>query len=55
MDLVAKVIEGEDAIEEHEDAVGDVEVVFGLRAGMRADVFELTNDVVGAVADALRR
>ena len=47
MDLVAKVIEGEDAIEEHQDAVGDVEVIFG--AG--ADIFELADDVVGAIAD----
>ena len=41
------MIEGEDAVEEHQDAVGDVEIVFG----MVAYVFQLANDVVGAIAD----
>src|SRR5580692_9323312 len=35
------------AVEEHEHAVGDVEVVFG----MLSDVFETADDVVGAVTD----
>ena len=47
MDLVVEVIEGEDAIEEHQDAVGDVEVVLGVVA----DVFELADGIVGAIAD----
>ena len=47
MNLVAEVIEGEDAVEEHQDAVGDVEVVFGAVA----DVFELADDVVGTIAN----
>ncbi len=47
VDLMAQVIEGEDAIEEHEDAVGNMEVVLGAVA----DVFELANDVIGAIAD----
>ena len=47
VDLVAKVIEGEHAIEEHEHAVGDVEVVFGVVA----DILQLAHDVVGAIAD----
>ena len=47
VNLVAEMIEGENAIEEHEDTVGDVEIVFS----MLANFFELANDVVGAVAD----
>ena len=47
MDLVAEVIEGEDAIEEHENAVGDVEIILGVAA----NVFQLADDVVGAIAD----
>ena len=47
MDLMAQVIEGEHAVEEHEDAVGDVEVVLGVVS----DVFEAAHDVIGAIAD----
>jgi hypothetical protein len=47
MDLVAQVVEGEDAVEKHEHAVGDVEVVFCLLS----DVFEAADNVVGAITD----
>ena len=47
MDLVAQVIEGEDTIEEHQDTVGDIKIVFGVVA----DIFQLANDVIGAIAD----
>ncbi len=47
VDLVAEMIEGEDAIEKHKDAVGDIEIV----DGEGSDVFEAADDVVGAIAD----
>ena len=47
VDLVAEVIEGEDAVEEHEDAVGNVEIV----GGVFTDIFETADDVIGAIAD----
>ncbi len=50
MDLVAEVIEGEHAVEKHQDAVGDVEVV----GGMLSDVFEAAHDVIGEIADRAR-
>ena len=47
MDLVPQVIEGEQAVEEHQHAVGDIEVVLGALA----DFFKLANDVVGEVSN----
>ena len=47
MDLVAQVIEGEHAIEEHQHAIGNVEIVDGVLA----DVLQSAHDVVGAIAD----
>src|SRR5580658_6625057 len=41
------MIEGKHAVEKHQDAIGDVEVV----GGVLSDVFEATHDVVGAIAD----
>ncbi len=46
MDLVAQVVESENTVEEHQDAVGDVEVI----GGVASDIFEATHDVVGAIA-----
>ena len=48
VDLVAEVVEGEHAVEEHENAVGNVEVVLGFLA----DILQLANNVVGAIADS---
>jgi len=42
MDLVANVIEGQKAIEKHEDAVRKVKVVLGATANS----FQLANDVI---------
>ena len=47
VDLVTEMVEGEHAIEEHENAVGNVKIVLGCLA----DVLQLADDVVGAIAD----
>ncbi len=47
VDLMAEVIEGEQAVEEHQDAIGNGQVV--LR--MFADVFQVADDIVSKVAD----
>jgi hypothetical protein len=39
------VVEGENAVEEHQDAVRDVEVI----GGMVPDVFEAADNVIGAI------
>src|SRR5215469_6326196 len=51
MDLVMQVVEGEDAVEKHQDAVGNLEIVFGAVS----DVFQATHDVVGAIANGSGR
>src|SRR5260221_13116992 len=47
MDLVAQVIEGEHAVEKHQHAVGNVEVVDGVLSY----VLQAPHDVIGAIAD----
>ena len=42
-----QVIEGEHAVEKHQDAVGNVEVI----GGVLADVFQPPHDVIRAIAD----
>src|SRR5258708_39524692 len=46
MDLVAQVIEGEYAVEKHQHAVGDFEVVDGVLSY----VLQAPHDVIGAIA-----
>ena len=48
MDLVPQVIEGQHAVEKHQHAVGNVEVI-GWHAA--ADVLETAHDVIRAIAD----
>src|ERR1700722_3961220 len=47
MYLMTKMIEGEDAVEKHQHAIGDIQVV----GGMVSDVFKAPNDVIGAIAN----
>ena len=46
VDLVAQVIEGQQAVEEHQYAVGQGKIIFG----MFADIFQLPHCVIGEVA-----
>ena len=50
MNLVAQVIERQQAIEEHQHAIGQREIVLG----MLADIFQLPHHVIREVADGAR-
>ena len=51
MNLMPQVIEGQQPVEEHQDAVGQREVILG----MLADILQLPHGVVGEVAYRARR
>ena len=50
VDLVAQVIERQQAVEEHQHAIGQREIVFG----MLADIFQLPDHVVSEISDGAR-
>ncbi len=50
MDLVAQMVESENAVEEHQHTVGHIEVI----GGVFADIFQPPHNVIGAVADRPR-
>ncbi len=51
VDLVAQVIEGQQPVEEHQDAIGQREIILGVFA----DVFQLPHRVIREVAHRARR
>ena len=50
MNLVAQVVKNQQAVEEHQHAIGEEQVILGVLA----DVFQLPDHIVGEVADRAR-